>query len=106
MKKNGINMRYLGKIIKLTKLPYLRVMAEIEGVSRVIRSLYRDHQKEFTTEHFRSRHDLAQLIAEAFSPRVSLSMRKIRIKQLRQEEDKQSRLNSVDFLNLIFGTGL
>ena len=29
MKKNGINMRYLGKIIKLTQLPYVRVMAEI-----------------------------------------------------------------------------
>jgi hypothetical protein len=30
-------------------------------------------------------------------------MSKIRIKQLRQEEEKQSKLNAVDFLNLIFG---
>lgn len=45
MKKNGINMRYLGRIIKLTQLPYVRAMAEIEGVARVVRTLYREHQK-------------------------------------------------------------
>jgi hypothetical protein len=104
MKQSGINMRYLGKIIKLTKLPYVRMMAEIEAVARVVRNLYREHQREFTTEHFRTRFDIAPLIEEAFSSRVNVSMRRIRVKQLRQEEDKCSRLNAVDFLNLMFGT--
>jgi hypothetical protein len=45
MKMFGVNMRYLGKIIKMTKLPYVRVVVEIEAISRVIRSIYRDHQK-------------------------------------------------------------
>ncbi len=31
-------------------------------------------------------------------------MRKIRIKQLKQEEDKFSKTNAADFLNMIFGT--
>lgn len=37
MKQNGINMRYLEKIIKLTQLPYVRAMTEIEAVARVVR---------------------------------------------------------------------
>ena len=45
MKRNGINMRYLGKLIKLTHLPYVRVMTEIETIARVIRTIYREHQK-------------------------------------------------------------
>ncbi len=40
---------------------------------------------------------------EAFHQRTKPNMAKIRIKQLRQEEEKQSKLNAVDFLNLIFG---
>lgn len=41
MKQNGINMRYLGIIIKLTKLPYVRAMTEIEAIARVVRTIYR-----------------------------------------------------------------
>ena len=102
MKRSGINLRYLGKVIKLTSLPYIRMMFEIEAISRVIRSLYREHQKEFATEHFRSIPEIQLLIKEAFSQEVNFSMRKIRIKQLKQEEDKQSRLNAIDFLKGIF----
>ena len=47
MKSNGINLRYLGLVIKLTQLPYIRVMFEVEAIARVIRSLYREHQAEF-----------------------------------------------------------
>jgi hypothetical protein len=43
-------------------------------------------------------------VNEAFNnPRIKPSMRKIRIKQLKQEEEKHSKLNAVDFLNMIFG---
>ena len=87
MKRNGINMRYLGKIIKLTQLPYVRVMGEIEAIARVARNLYREHQREFATHHFRSDIMLTSLIDEAFSRDTNPSMRKIRIKQLKQEED-------------------
>ena len=55
------------------------------------------------THYFRSNILLASLIDEAFSKDTNPSMRKIRIKQLKQEEDKQSRINAVDFLNLMFG---
>jgi hypothetical protein len=41
MKNFGVNMRYLGLVIKLTQLPYIRVMFEIEGIARIIRSFYR-----------------------------------------------------------------
>jgi len=41
MKANGINMRYLGRIIKVTQLPYIRVMAEIDAIARTIRNIYR-----------------------------------------------------------------
>ncbi len=45
MKRNGINMRYLSKMIKITKLPYIKAMAEVDAVARTIRQLYCDHQK-------------------------------------------------------------
>lgn len=45
LKQHGINMRYISKVIKLTNLPYVRAMGEIEAVARVVRTLYRDHQK-------------------------------------------------------------
>jgi len=41
MKANGINMRYLGRIIKVTQLPYIRIMAEIDAIARTIRNIYR-----------------------------------------------------------------
>ena len=45
MKRNGINMRYLSKMIKITKLPYIKAMAEVDAVARTIRQLYCDHQR-------------------------------------------------------------
>jgi hypothetical protein len=53
MKENGINMRYLGKLIKITQLPYIKALAEIDAIARVIRQVYRDHQREFCTVSFR-----------------------------------------------------
>lgn len=103
MKENGINMRYIGKIIKITQLPYIKAMAEIDAIARVIRQVYRDHQRDFCTEIFRNNEDIQVYMKEAFNPRTKPSMKKIRIKQLKQEEEKHSKLNAVDFLNMIFG---
>jgi hypothetical protein len=103
MRENGINMRYLGRIIKITQLPYIRVMAEIDAIARVIRNLYRDHQKEFCLEGFRNNSGISPYIQEAYHPQTKAGMKNIRIKQLRQEEDKYSRANAVDFLNMAFG---
>ena len=38
-------MRYLGRIIKITQLPYIKTMAEVDAIARVIRQLYCDHQR-------------------------------------------------------------
>jgi hypothetical protein len=103
MKRNGINMRYLGRIIKITRLPYIKAMAEVDAIARIIRQLYCDYQREFAAETFRAREEVQLYLREAFHPRTKPNMSKIRIKQLRQEEEKQSKLNAVDFLNLIFG---
>ena len=34
MKQNGINMRYLGMVMKLTSLPYIRQMIKVEVIAR------------------------------------------------------------------------
>lgn len=102
LKENGINMRYLGKIIKITKLPYIRIMAEVEAIARCIRNLYREYQKDFLNS-FRNNETVSELIREAYSNRTITSMKKIRLNQLKEEEEKASKVNVIDFLNLIFG---
>ena len=44
-------------------------------------------------------------IRQTFLPSVKPAMQRIRIKLLRQEEEKASKANAIDFLNLVFGTG-
>jgi len=38
---NGINMRYLGKIARLTELPYVKELIQIEVIGRCIKKLFR-----------------------------------------------------------------
>jgi hypothetical protein len=47
MKQNGINMRYIAAIYKLTNLPYIREMMMVEAVVREIKKIYRECQKDF-----------------------------------------------------------
>ena len=54
MKQHGVNMRYLGRIIKISQLPYIRAMAETDAVARIIRTLYREYQHNFVEEVFRN----------------------------------------------------
>jgi len=84
MKNYGVNMRYLGLVIKLSQLPYIRVMFEVEGIARIIRSFYREYQFEFITEKFREEPGIGSLINEAFDARINAGMRRIRLKQLKQ----------------------
>lgn len=45
MKQNGINMRYISAIYKLSSLPYIREVMTIEAAAREIKKIYRDYQK-------------------------------------------------------------
>jgi hypothetical protein len=47
MEENGINIRYIPNIYKLTALPYIREMFSVEIVAREIKKIYRDYQKDF-----------------------------------------------------------
>jgi hypothetical protein len=54
MKENGINMRYISAIYKLTSLPYIREMITIEAIAREIKKIYRDYQVDFIIDVFRN----------------------------------------------------
>lgn len=54
MKENGINMRYISTIYKLTSLPYIREMATIEAIAREVKKIYRDYQVDFMVDVFRN----------------------------------------------------
>ena len=50
--ENGINMKYLGKLLKLTKLPYLREFSLIQMVSRCTK-LILNRELRGTIKHLR-----------------------------------------------------
>jgi hypothetical protein len=53
IKLNGVNIRYLGKIAKLTELPYVKELMTIEVLARCIKKVWRQQQTEYIQEGFR-----------------------------------------------------
>lgn len=80
MKENGINIRYISTIYKLTNLPYIREFIIVEAAAREIKKIYRDYQRDFIFEVFRE--SFKDMVAEAFDKRSMNSLKVIRIRQL------------------------
>lgn len=103
MKQNGINMRYISAIYKLSSLPYIREVMTIEAAAREIKKIYRDYQKEYVIKIYRERY--SEEISEIFSKESNNSLKQKRKKQLERKEKEESVENAIDFLNLVFGNG-
>ena len=53
---NGVNMRFLGRLAKLSQLPHLKEIALIEMIARTLKKVLNHHWVEFANTHFRAEH--------------------------------------------------
>ena len=75
-------MRYLGVIYKLTTLPYLRQMVVIEAISREIKKIYRDYQREYCLSEFRLNH--RDMMSEAYGLNKTKSLKTVTLRKLKR----------------------
>jgi hypothetical protein len=109
---NGINMRYLGKIAKLTELPYIKELMQIEVISRCIKKIFRQQQTEYIEHGFHdSFPELYKQIEKEVDKRqggrnqeAESAYLKIKKKELTEKFTIIAKQMAIDFLNLVFGS--
>eukprot|EP00946_MAST-07B_sp_MAST-7B-sp1_P002588 g2588.t1 len=101
MHEHGINMRYLGRICELTKLPHIRDMANIEMLARTCKDVLNENlRKNIVDAHERVSHILENLAAQGRHLNDE-AMAKLLQFNCQLSDDMEA--NIVDFFNLVLG---
>jgi tetratricopeptide (TPR) repeat protein len=101
MHAHGINMRYLGRICELTKLPHVRELVTIEMLARTCKDVLNENmRKTIIGAHERVAHIIHDLASRG---RHLNDEAMAKLLQFNRQLTEDTETNIVDFFNLVLG---